>query len=561
MGPGGGGAYSTHSGATLAVQLLLDLLAHLRPGEPVPVLFSVAGWDPDTYPRVQDWLATELDENYPALRAISPDASAALAARDRLLPILDGLDEVPSSRRAAIIRALNTSLGPGGLILTSRRPEYRAALTDAGDVLTGAATIGPYALTPAQAATYLDRHLPPSRDPAWDQVLTSLADGTAALLSIITSTPLGLWLVRTVIIDDRRPPGILADTSQFSSAAALRAYLLDQLIPATVDARHPVPRRRRDAPQPPLHPAHRHGEDDLRRWLTTLAEHLRANGTSDWAWWEFSRRTCPPRRSRLWLFPLFGLVGAILTWPLLGPLLGLAAGLANALMIVNSPAPRPRHLYLRPSSLTLELFAKLRLGSALALLIVLMNSPMFGVVYPLESGLGAVLATLATGWVVLEFETGATEEIGTVAADRSTSPSRSYRGERAKSVIDLLGSILAVGLAVGIGFGLQLGIEQTGVGGINREFRISTSLAMVLPVVVVSGSVIRSAWFEFFCATVRWTLRRPSQLPAPWRLMSVLEDAYRLGLLRTAGSAYQFRHAAFQGHLAPRRTASDPPER
>ena len=36
----------------------------------------------------------------------------------------------------------------------------------------------------------------------------------------------------------------------------------------------------------------------------------------------------------------------------------------------------------------------------------------------------------------------------------------------------------------------------------------------------------------------------------PFRLMPFLDDAHRLGLLRTAGPVYQFRHAEFQDHLA-----------
>ena len=131
---------------TLAVQLLLDLLPD--PGEPptspVPVLFSLTGWAPETQPRVQEFLTAQLTLTYPALRAIHPDAAAALVDQGRVLPILDGLDEVTQDRRAAIITALNTTLDPaGGVILTSRRPEYRTALDDAGHRLTGAAVISP----------------------------------------------------------------------------------------------------------------------------------------------------------------------------------------------------------------------------------------------------------------------------------------------------------------------------------------------------------------------------------------------------------------------------------
>ncbi|HZD14540.1 MAG TPA: hypothetical protein VE196_05305 [Pseudonocardiaceae bacterium] len=37
---------------TLAVQLLLQLLDSWQPDEPVPVLFSLASWDPQEQPRV-----------------------------------------------------------------------------------------------------------------------------------------------------------------------------------------------------------------------------------------------------------------------------------------------------------------------------------------------------------------------------------------------------------------------------------------------------------------------------------------------------------------------------
>ena len=36
----------------------------------------------------------------------------------------------------------------------------------------------------------------------------------------------------------------------------------------------------------------------------------------------------------------------------------------------------------------------------------------------------------------------------------------------------------------------------------------------------------------------------------PFRLMRFLDHAHQLGLLRVVGSAYQFRHAELQDHLA-----------
>jgi predicted NACHT family NTPase len=82
---------------TLAVQLVLQLLEGWQAGEPVPVLFSLASWEPHTQPRVQDWLAGQLTQSYPDLRAFGASAAQKLADQGRLLPVLDGLDEIPPS--------------------------------------------------------------------------------------------------------------------------------------------------------------------------------------------------------------------------------------------------------------------------------------------------------------------------------------------------------------------------------------------------------------------------------------------------------------------------------
>ena len=64
------------------------------------------------------------------------------------------------------------------------------------------------------------------------------------------------------------------------------------------------------------------------------------------------------------------------------------------------------------------------------------------------------------------------------------------------------------------------------------------------------------AWVGFV-VTSRWLSLRGK---LPWKVMGFLDDAHRLGLLRTAGSVYQFRHAELQDHLAkPGETAAPAP--
>lgn len=191
---------------TLAVQLLNELLATSQNGEPTPVLVSLAGWDP-TEQSLHAWLATRLAEGYPSLRAFGRTTAQTLAEQGHLLPILDGLDELPESRQPEVIAALNESLtDTDQLVLTSRTTEYTTAITDAGSVLPSAAVIAPRPLTTAQAADYLEHCLPPEPGASWRELLHRLRTDAAGHLAPVLSTPLGLWLLRTVYIP-RRPPG------------------------------------------------------------------------------------------------------------------------------------------------------------------------------------------------------------------------------------------------------------------------------------------------------------------------------------------------------------------
>ncbi len=96
---------------TLAVQLLLGLLGTRAPEDPVPVLLTLAGWDLAAHPRLQDWVAARLGEDYPALRALDAALPRALVDHGMVVPVLDGLDELPKGYRPQVLTALNASLG------------------------------------------------------------------------------------------------------------------------------------------------------------------------------------------------------------------------------------------------------------------------------------------------------------------------------------------------------------------------------------------------------------------------------------------------------------------
>ena len=145
------------SGKTVSALLLtLDLLAVRSPEEPVPVLLSVASWDPHEH--LDGWLAGRLVEQYPLLadrQRYGEEALVHLVRAGRILPILDGLDELAAHRRPEAIAALNMAAAGCPVVLTCRDDEYHAALGSAGMPLDGAAVVALEPVTAAAAATYL----------------------------------------------------------------------------------------------------------------------------------------------------------------------------------------------------------------------------------------------------------------------------------------------------------------------------------------------------------------------------------------------------------------------
>ncbi|RSN69760.1 hypothetical protein DMH08_07785 [Actinomadura sp. WAC 06369] len=331
---------------TLALQLLLHLLATRTADEPVPVLLPVADWDTRRHPHLQEWIADRLTGDYPALRApeLGTEAAAALAVRGHILPVLDGLDELPRPAQQAAVTALNRSLGGDDqLILTSRTTEFTTAINAAGEVITSAAVLEPRPLTPEAAADYLTRCLPLSPGPAWQQTLTALratppADQTppgpgrrpAAALADLAATPLGLWLVRTVYTEPGTDPTSLTDPDRFPTPAALQAHLLDQIIPALITTRPPS-----DNSAEPFRPRRRYDPAQVHHWLGYLAHHLTTQpatggqGTRDLAWWRLAATTNTfTAATRLFVALTTGLTTGLAT----GLVFGITGGLTDRLI-------------------------------------------------------------------------------------------------------------------------------------------------------------------------------------------------------------------------------------
>jgi hypothetical protein len=562
---------------TLAVQLLLELLA-TRQGkrdEPVPVLLSVAGWDTGTFPLLHDWLTVRLAQDYPALRAtgLGPEAPAVLATRGQILPVLDGLDELPPPAQAAVITALNRSVsGVDQFIVTSRTTDYCRAVEVAGDVLTSAVVIEPEPLDPAAAASYLDRCLPPRSRPAWEHILTHLRtapappNGPGAALADVAATPLGLWLLRAVYITPATDPAALLDPGGFADAVSLRAHLFDQLIGAIVDTRPPS-----NDPAAPFRPHLRHDSAQVRRWLGFLAHHLThlpagdgTTGTRDLIWWQLARTThtltrTTRRTMAVTIALVIALTGGLFSALANGPGYGLtsglgygsASGLASGLAVgfaarswsqeppgfadlrVRGRLPGLARGLVRAGARALA--ASLVVGLAMGLVVGFTAGPAFGLAAGLASGLAVGLAyefaSTFTAWAETPTPKG-----------QANTPLTSWRADRTLNLTRVATIGLTGGLMTGLATGLTAGLPDTFAFGLSVG--ITNALAVGITFALVAGD--HHAWMAYLIATRQ--LARAGRLPRA--LMSFLDDAHRLGLLRAVGPIYQFRHAELQDHLA-----------
>ncbi len=99
----------------------LIIRAENDPVQPVPVIFNLSSWSQEK--TIFNWLVSEMSSKY----LIPEKMSYVWIEEQRIVPLLDGLDEVNEKSRAACVRAINEFVrktGLSGLAVCSRRREY-----------------------------------------------------------------------------------------------------------------------------------------------------------------------------------------------------------------------------------------------------------------------------------------------------------------------------------------------------------------------------------------------------------------------------------------------------
>ncbi|MFD0229667.1 NACHT domain-containing protein [Streptomyces hirsutus] len=281
LGPAGSGK------STFAVLLALSLLHTRQDDEPVPVLFTAASFDP-AQGGVSDWLCRRVTADYPALAdadTYGPSAIDDLLAGHRVLPVIDGLDELPEEVHAAVLTALNETLDTDApVVLTCRTDEYTAAVASAA-ALAGAAVVEPADLSARESLRLLRLATPTGASQRrWDSLADHLGEHPEGAVAQAFTSPLIVALARTVYAEGAGDPGELRD---FETREAIEDHLLDTLVPTVY-----ATARRRDPAGRPWSPEHAH------RYLAQLASGMQRQRTYDLAWWQLHRWV--PAVSRTW---------------------------------------------------------------------------------------------------------------------------------------------------------------------------------------------------------------------------------------------------------------------
>ncbi|GAA4630936.1 hypothetical protein GCM10023196_058310 [Actinoallomurus vinaceus] len=504
----------------MAMQLTLGLIEQQVPGDPVPVLLPIASWNPNVE-HAEEFITRRLREEYGFLAESGTDGDLAgtLLASGRLLPVLDGLDEIADGRHGAAVDALDRFAAAGRpLVVTCRSHEYEQAVTRSGTVVSRAAVVEIEPTDVDRVIAFLS-HPAPSRS-RWKPVFDHLRAHPDGVLARALSTPLMVALARTGFQDPATDPATLLS---LPDRRTVTGALLDGFVNSAYQ------------PGPPTGSLRSYDPAKATRWLTCLAAHLDRAGTRDLWWWQLgpglmSRR---PARTEVTVTVLAvlaaGLAAGLGAALLVGPGFALGAAVLGEAVVGISATGALRWLWPGgyPPYEPLALPRRSRRGYR-----CLLFGGGFGLLpSPSWAGLaGGLLYGLAVQFI---------PAWSLPARPRRATPRLTLHANRRNA--------LAAALQHAVIAATIFAAVAALVPGAPGPLLAATTAALVYGAAAAFGAGLWT-WTRYRLAHLRLAARGH----LPWRLWVFLDDAHHRGTLRQAGTAWQFRHALLQDHLGAR---------
>ena len=280
---------------TMLLELTRQLIEHARMDvtEPIPVVFNLSSWTEKL--TLADWLARELNLIYSVPRKIAP----TWVTENRMLLLLDGLDEVQQESRNQCVDAINQFRKENGLTsmaVCSRLQDYAELKKRLS--FDGAIEIQP--LTSSQVDLYFDRFgkgLAGIRQVLeQDSVLREMAE-TPLFLSIMTLAYYG------------KSADVLA-SQNLNTVETRRKHLFDTYIRQMFER---VARAKREL----------YTLEQTKRWLAWLAQKIIEHNAVPFLFENIQPQWLSLKTQRAYRL-VFGLFFGVLSGLFVGPLAGLA---------------------------------------------------------------------------------------------------------------------------------------------------------------------------------------------------------------------------------------------
>jgi hypothetical protein len=548
----------------LAIELVLQILRARKNGDraadKLPVPISVAGWD--GVADLATWLTKRMKEEW----HLSPAIARVLIHRQLIIPVLDGLDEIgtrqtstdPPEQQLRVLRQLNKRYGgedPGyvPVIVTCRTDDYTQLKGVFGGLLD-AAVVRVQKLDRLLIKSYLltrfdpERTLPSPDGAEWRGYAVRMGLGKPGTLEKCIESP---WYLSLALAVCRAGQATLATLESFGNIEELKGYLLDSSIPAAVQL-HPrgipavdsIPREDAvdwlgDSPK------RLYGSEDVRRWLTTLANHL------DWQ----DQHGMPG--NSIDLLTIWRLADANGGYPrvihtVIGVIGGVLAGLLGGELVDGIPG-------------VLIMSTTIVIGIGFGLWAGLRTNPR-----PSRVALPRISETRGQAVIALAALTGILGGVGGELIGKNASigvwegVSASFavlviaglggRQVQALEPRDALRTDLKFGLALGVVYAAVGGLPGGLTGGILSHFHLNHyltvpgSIALALLLGTIAGVSLGSrCWLRYVIGIVIESAHHR----IPVRFERFMDWAYGAGLLRITGVSYQFRHDMLRASLKP----------
>jgi hypothetical protein len=564
--------------------------------DPVPVLLSASSWDPVSQ-TLDDWIVRALALSY---YGGSEEEPAVLLRAGLLLPVIDGLDEIPESARRSAVHAISREVTRGRpVVVTCRSAEYEDTIKGGAPMLHRAPVVEMAPVCPADAIAYL-RSANTSDCDTWEKVYVELGrHAEPGPLAEALTTPLMISLASAVYGGRAGDPQPLLDPVGIACRHDVEDHLLDRSVATAFEAGD------RRSWQPEVTPS-RWNAQQAERWLVFLAEYLHTHRERELAWWRMSDRLLPA-----WAVPVIcmtvGLGLGEWTVAIMAVLETLDAGRPDwdaatisglvfgggfvvlSMFIWHVIPPRPPGR--TPSSLHVAI-PRLLHGFAVGFALPAIPGAvvMAGV---------ALMHSVSAEWSIIvgrEYITAIVTIIGCSALSglataaescfsapselsERPSPAQFLAHDRRSSIIgaSVAGAVAAVGafptilaadtLGYNVGTSIMLWLsgsaEPDGLDAMATDAPDLTKthdvLVLLLPSLLIGTAAgllifLTRAWPRYVALRLTLAVRR--QLP--WNLPRFLGQARERGLLRESGGVYQFRHARLQERLAGRPAESQP---